>query len=174
MRPRTPGSHGARTAAGAVALITVAAACGGQDPQLDSSNRGSGSHTETTTVENAFIVPAFVPGQCAIQTGAGAELRFTVTNGRSTGSERLLGVSTGAARVVEGVGATEIPARSTVGFGEPSAAAVDAGGSVPAVELGELDPTVEPGGSVDVTFDFEQAGTIEQRVPIESCPLQAP
>ncbi|TFV55816.1 hypothetical protein E4P42_21575 [Mycobacterium sp. PS03-16] len=170
---RFPASRGTRTAAGAAALMTALSACGGEDPQLDSSNRGSGSHTETTTVENAFIVPAFVPGQCAIQTNAGADLRFTVTNGRSAEAERLLDVSTTAGPVVEDVGTIDIPARSTVGVGEPSAEAVDAGGSTPAVRLGPLDPLVKPGKAVDVAFNFEQAGTIELRVPIEACPVQA-
>lgn len=137
-----------------------------------STNRGSGSLTDETTVENAFIVPTFLPGRCAIQIGAGAKMRFTVTNGSSTEVERLLSVSTNVADHADIASRVNIPARSTVGFGQPSAPTVDAGGAVPAVQLSGLDPNVRPGMSANVTFHFDRTGDITMPVPIEACPRQ--
>ena len=153
----------------AAALALTTAGCGDAEMGL-STNRGSGSFTEETTVQNAFIVPEFVPGRCAIQTGTGAILRFTVTNNRSIDAERLTGISTGVAEQVD-VQPVEIPVESTVGFGEPSIPA-QGGGTVPAVPLGELDPGVKPAMTADVTFQFEQAGEITIPVPVEACPRQ--
>ncbi|KUI37005.1 hypothetical protein AU195_16720 [Mycobacterium sp. IS-1496] len=157
---------------GLVAAVTLAGtACGGE-PETGSSNRGSGSDTESTTVENAFIVPAFLPGRCAIQVDTGAKMRFTVTNNHPSEDERLVGLSTNATVNGEIVSGVDIPRESSVGFGQPSAPAVDAGGEVPAVELGELAPTVRPGMSASVTFRFDRAGDIEMPVPVEACPTQ--
>lgn len=153
----------------AVALAT--SGCG-EDPPLGSSNRGSGSDTERTSVENAFIVPTFLPGRCAIQVDAGAKMRFAVTNGHPTESERLLSVSTNASSDGDIPSGVDIPAESTVGFGQPSAAAVDAGGAVSAVQLGQLAPNLKPGMSASVTFHFDRAGDIEMPVPVEACPTQ--
>lgn len=156
------------------ALAPVLLACGcsdSSDTEL-STNRGSGSLTEGTTVENAFIVPAFVPGHCAIQVGAGAKMRFTVTNGSTTDAERLLSVSTNVADEALMAAEVGIPKRSTVGFGQPSSPSVDAGGTVSAVQLNGLDENVGPGMSADVTFHFDRAGDITMPVPIEACPRQ--
>lgn len=155
-----------------IAAVAMAASGCGEDPQPGSSNRGSGSETERTTVENAFIVPTFLPGRCAIQVDAGAKMRFTVTNGHPTEDERLLSVSTNASPDGDAPAGVDIPAESSVGFGQPSAAAVDAGGTVSAVQLGQLEPTLKPGMSAGVTFHFDRAGDIEMPVPVEACPTQ--
>ena len=152
-------------------LALVTGGCG-KEYDFESSNRGSGSDTTATTVENAYIVPAFVPGRCAIQLPLGAELRFTVTNGRPAENERLLGLSTNAARQAQPLRSVDIPPESTVGFGQPSAAAVDAGGRVPGIRLEELDPGLRPAVSTEITFHFERAGDIPVRVPVEACPVQ--
>lgn len=154
------------------ALAIAAVGCGDDDTEIGTSKRGSGSDTEGTTVENAFIVPTFLPGRCAIQLDTGAKMRFTVTNGHPTETERLLSVTTNATADGEVDAGVEIPAEATVGFGQPSAPAVDDGGSVPALEIGELDPSLRPGMSADVTFRFDRAGDIEMPVQVEACPTQ--
>lgn len=159
-------------AVGGALLALLSGGCGSDDPDLESSKRGSGSDTTGTTVENAYIVPAFVPGQCAIQLPLGAELRFTATNGRTGETERLLGLSTDAARQAQPSRSVDIPPESTVGFGVDSAEAVDVGGRVPGVRLEELDAALRPAMSTEVTFHFERAGDISVRVPVEACPVQ--
>ncbi|WP_197376471.1 hypothetical protein [Mycolicibacterium baixiangningiae] len=157
---------------GGTTLTVFVAACGGET-ELGSSNRGSGSHTESTTVENAVIVPAYLPGSCAIQLEAGALMRFTVTNNRPTAAERLLEVSSDAARKARIITNVDIPPQSTVGFGEPSAEAVDPGGRAAAVRLNELDPGLRPGMPTPVTFHFQHADDTTMPVPVEACPTQA-
>lgn len=156
----------------AMALALIATGCSDGSEMGLSTNRGSGSLTEGTTVENAYIVPTFLPGRCAIQIGPGADMRFTVTNGSSTEAERLLSVSTNVADEADMTSVVSIPVRSTVGFGQPSAQSVDAGGTVSAVQLSGLDPSVRPGMSANVTFHFDRAGDIAMPVPIEACPRQ--
>ncbi|MBB2989111.1 hypothetical protein FHR72_000568 [Mycolicibacterium iranicum] len=155
----------------ALAAVVPIAGCDDTSPS-GSSNRGSGSLTEGTTVENAFIVPSFLPGHCAIQLDAGAAMRFTVTNGHPAEVEHLSGLSTDATPAASIPVAVDIPPKSTVGVGQPSAGPEDAGGSLPAVRLSSLDPQLRPGMSAEVTFHFERAGEITMRVPVEACPTQ--
>ena len=160
------------TSAGAMAMVMSATGCGGEDPAYNSSNRGSGSLTSTTTVENAYIVPAYVPGRCAIQLNAGAEMRFTITNNRPAESERLLGVSTNAAQGARIMTTVDIPPKSTVSFGQPSSLPLDDGPPNSAVRLDHLDPELRPATSADVTFHFQEAGDMTLPVPVEACPVQ--
>ncbi|UXA10470.1 hypothetical protein KXD97_20435 [Mycobacterium sp. SMC-8] len=154
----------------ATALALGISGCG-EDAAVDSSNRGSGSDTEGTSVENAFIVPAFVPGECALQLDAGGEMRFTVTNNRPADTERLLGLTIGAAAQAHGIDSVAIPPKSTAAFGEANhGPAPD--GRHPAVRLQRLDPGLRPATSTDVTFRFERAGDITLPVPVEACPVQ--
>ncbi|WP_136625636.1 hypothetical protein [Mycobacterium innocens] len=81
-------------------MAVLAGGCGSDNPVIDSPNRGSNSHTKDTTVQNAYIVPRFQPGSCAIQVGDAAALAFTATNNRGTESERLLAIATDAAEAV--------------------------------------------------------------------------
>ncbi|BBZ60588.1 copper chaperone PCu(A)C [Mycolicibacterium monacense] len=165
-------THHFNTSLVIITAVALATSGCGEDPPLGSSNRGSGSETERTSVENAFIVPTFLPGRCAIQLDAGAEMRFTVANGDPTESERLLSVSTSASSDGDIASGVEIPAESTVSFGQPTTAAVDGGGTVSAVQLGRLAPNLTPGMSASVTFHFDRAGDIEMPVPVEACPTQ--
>jgi hypothetical protein len=164
--------HRLGTSLGLIAAVVLVNTACGQETERGTSKRGSGSHTEGVTVENAFIVPTFLPGRCAIQLDTGAKMRFTVTNGHPTENERLLSVSTNAAVDGEITSGVDIPAESSVGFGQPSASAVDAGATMPAVQLGELPPNLQPGMSTSVTFRFDRAGDIEMPVPVEACPTQ--
>jgi copper(I)-binding protein len=170
-----PTTHLLRGASGAfvAAMLMPLAACG-DDTIGDSSNRGSGTDTEPVNVEDAYIVPTFVPERCAIQLNAGASMRFTVANNSATDSERLLGISTTAADGARILGNADIPPHSTVGFGERSAKPVDAGGRVPSVRLEGLDHDLQPAMSPEVTFKFRRAGEITMRVPVEACPAQSP
>lgn len=138
------------------ALLT--AACS-ETADFTPDNRGEDTETPLTSVDNAYIVPAHMPGNCAVQVGSDAELRFTATNGRSTGSESLLSITTDAANAVR------IPAEGAVDIGPKSSQEI-----VAAVQ--GLREEVRPAMSVEVTFRFDQSGDIEMRVPVEACPTQ--
>jgi hypothetical protein len=84
-------------------------------------------------------------------------MRFTVTNNRPTESERLPGLS----------------AKAAVAVGQPNAEAAGVNGTRAAVRLERLDPKLRPGTSADVNFQFENAGDMTVRVPVEACPNQA-
>lgn len=165
-----------RSATVGVALLTTLAAGCGNDVDYNSSNRGSGTDTEPTSVENAFIVPKFLPGSCAIQVGDSANLRFTVSNIRPAESERLLGITTDAADMVRisPTATLEIPPKSTIAAGQPVENLDDpAAPDEPfTVTLEGMKGNVTPGKSVDVTFRFEKSGELEFLVPIEACPTQ--
>ncbi|WP_102142678.1 hypothetical protein [Mycobacterium hubeiense] len=144
-------------ASAGAALMLMTAGCG-QRSDFEPNNRGANTETLPTSVDNAYIVPAFVPGRCAIQAGSAAELRFTVSNTRPAESERLLAIATGAADAVRlPAGATDIAPKASQEF----TAAVEG-----------LREDLRPAMSVDVTFRFDKAGDIELRVPIEACPTQ--
>ncbi|WP_131815087.1 hypothetical protein [Mycolicibacterium holsaticum] len=127
----------------------------------------SGPPGSATAVENAAIVPEFIPGRCSISVGGQADLRFTVTNHRSSGIERLLEVSTAAADAVQyaPVDPVEIAPGTSVAFGQRQ--------GKPAIELEGLTADARPGTSVVVTFGFERLGDLDIRVPIEECRAQA-
>jgi hypothetical protein len=160
-----------RADVGYVAAVALFAAGCGAQPALDSSNRGSGSHTSATTVENVAIVPSFVDGRCALQLNTGGKLRLTITNGRSDATERFLGLSTRATTQGHVTTAVDVPPMSTVGIGQPSTQPVGPA-SLPAIDLATLDPDLRPATSTDVTFHFLLAGDITVPVPIEACPVQ--
>lgn len=159
--------------AGAV-LALLAAGCGGGS-EIGSSNRGANAQTEQTTVENAYIVPRFVPGSCALQVGEAAALTFTATNNRSDEPEQLLGIESDAAEAIRiAPNATlEIPPRSSVAAGQPTEDVRGAGADEPtSVRIEGLRESARPGTSVDVTFRFELQGDVTMKVPIEACPTQ--
>ncbi|OBG22916.1 hypothetical protein A5765_19335 [Mycolicibacterium celeriflavum] len=163
-----------RAAAAGLVTTVLVAGCGG-DPNMDSSNRGAGSETETTSVENAFIVPRFIPGSCAIQIGDAAALTFTVTNNRITEQERLLGIDTPAAEAIRlSPDATlQIPPETTIAAGQPIEDVGDGAVDRPFTASVEgLRETAKPGKSVDMTFHFEKQGDLAMKVPIEACPTQ--
>lgn len=152
-------------------LMTVLVGCS-EESVPRSSNRGSGSATDDTSVENAFIVPSYEPGNCAMQVDAGGAMRFTVTNNSPTENERLLGLSTDAAAPARVTADAAIPPESTVSFGEPNAELNAGDANRPPVELDRLAPDLVPATSTDVTFHFERAGDVTLPVPVEACPLQ--
>ena len=155
------------------AVLALAIAGCQNDPVLDSSNRGSGSHPTMTSVENAFIVPLHMPGECAIQVGDTAKLRFTATNNRDTETERLLYINTNAAHAVHISPNTglEIPSNSSIAAGQPRTQNGPDSASLEVTLQGMRD-SLRPGMSVDVTFGFDKAGPIEVRTPVEACPSQ--
>ncbi|MBX7450380.1 hypothetical protein GR927_20530 [Mycolicibacterium sp. 3033] len=157
----------------AAATLTLLAGCSSEDDAaLRSPNRGTGSTTEDTTVENAYIVPAFVPGRCALQLDAGAALRFTVTNNRETESEKLLAVSVDSAGEARVPASPDIPPTSTIAYGQPTGP--DAAQTLAAVRVDRLDPGLKPAMTTDVTFSFERAGDVTIPVAVEACPAQTP
>lgn len=161
-------------AGAALPIMLMSAACGNDDVAPGSSNRGAGTTTESTSVENAYIVPAFAPGACAIQVGDTADLRFTVSNTRSADAERLLAITSPAADTVRiAPNATvEILPQTTVAAGQPVENLGNPGAQDEplTVTLEGLQSVVTPGKSVAVRFEFEQFGPLEMQVPIEACP----
>jgi copper(I)-binding protein len=174
----TAKSAGWRTAAGGAALsLCVVALCvvGCQnDAELDSSSRGENSKTTMTSVANAYIVPTFVPGACAIQYGDAAKIRFTATNNRDLEPERLLSITTDAADTVQVLpnSGSLIPPGSSITTGYPTGPGGTEASPLEATIDG-LEDSVRPGVSVDVTFEFEKAGPIVVRTPVEACPAQS-
>lgn len=160
-----------RSAAAAAVLATVFAltGCSDEGDTESSSNRGGGTETAETSVENAYIVPRFVPGACAIQVGDTAELRFAVSNHRATGTERLLEVSTPAAESVrlDPAPPLEIPAGETIGAGQP----VTPGKQFSATLI-NVNDGLKPAQTTDVTFQFESFGELTLPVGVEACPAQ--
>lgn len=152
------------------ALVLVAAVGCGTDVDVTSSNRGASSADQATSIDNAYIVPTFVPGSCALQEGDAAQLRFTITNNRSVEEERLLSVNTDAAeRITVPHDVTlDIAPGGSLSAGEPGSA----GGGADAVQLLGLRPSVKPATSVPVTFGFKEFGNIRLQVPVEACPVQ--
>ena len=133
-----------------VAVATMTTAACSHDVDRESSNRGAGTETTLTTVDNAFIVPHFIPGSCAIQVGDAAD----------------------AVRVTPS--AIAIPPKSTIAAGQPADRLDEptaSGAHVDAVVDG-LTPRATPGTSITMTFDFAKAGKVALRVPIEACPTQ--
>ena len=61
----------------ACVLALVVTGCGDDTQTSSSSNRGSGSDTAMTTVQNAYVMPRSLPESCAIQVGDSATLSFT-------------------------------------------------------------------------------------------------
>lgn len=135
----------------------------------ESSNRGSGSETSDTTVENAYIVPRYLPGSCAIQVGDTAELRFTIINNRATETERLQQITTPAAEAVDITPSPplEVPAGASIAAGQ----AIEPGRPF-TVSLDGIKDSVIPAHTVDVTFGFENFGELAMPVPVEACPRQ--
>lgn len=158
---------------GCIAAVALLASGCGEDPVLDSSNRGSGSHTTDTSVENAAIVPSFLDGRCAIQLNTGGELQLSITNSRPEATERLLGVSTDATTLGHVMTAIDVPPHSTVGIGQPSAQP-DGPSSVSGIHLATLDSDLRPAMTADVIFHFLLAGDVTVPVPVEACPVRVP
>lgn len=161
------------TGVAGLALSSLIMGCQ-NDAELGSSNRGVSSQTSDTSVENAYLVPTFVPGACAIQYGDTAHIRFTATNNRDIEEEQLLSITTDAADSVRVIPTNRfvIPPNSSITTGYPTSP-TDGGDTPLKVMVDGLAGSVRPGVSVDVTFDFELAGPIEVRTPVEACPAQS-
>ena len=161
-----------------VTLAATALALAGctDDSDPGSSNRGSGNSVAETSVDNAYIVPSYALS-CALQIDAPAYLSFTATNTSSTETEVLQDISTPSAASVSIAApptALQMGPMTSLAAGQPlnnldQPAAPD---TPIKVSLETLDPSVEPGKSFPVTFDFERAGTLTLNVPVEACPTQ--
>ncbi len=167
--------QGRGAAAGAL-LALLAAGCGGGS-EIGSSNRGANTQSAQTSVENAYIVPRFLPGSCAIQVGEDAALTFTATNNRSGEAEKLLGIESDAAEAIRiAPNATlEIPPRTSIAACQPieDVGRYDGPDEPTSVRLEGLRESARPGTSVDVTFRFEKQGDLTMKVPVEACPTQS-
>ena len=157
----------------ALTLAAATAGCAGR-VQVDSSNRGSGSHTSGTSVENAYVVPRHGPGSCAIQVDGPAALTFTITNNRTADAEQLTAVNSDVADSIElSPAIIGIPPQSSVAVGQP-AVQEDATvtGRYSTATVRGLVRTATPGMSIPITWHFTNQGELTMRVPIEACPTQ--
>jgi len=175
MHTPTPARFGAATAG--LVLSMLVAGCGDNPEFESSSNRGAGSRTGDTSVENAYLVPRFIPGSCAIQFGDAAALTFTATNNRGTETERLLAIKSPAADAIRiSPDATlEIPPGTSIAALQPIedvAGPADGSDQPFTVSVEGLKESARPGTSVDVTFRFDKHSDLTMKVPIEACPTQ--
>lgn len=160
-----------------VLALGVSTACGSDDPDPGSSNRGGGEGSGQTSVENVFIAPAYAI-DCALQVDAPAQLSFTAINDSSTEEETLSKISTPAASRVEvdaPADALTIAPEASIAAGQPveNVEDADAPDQPFRVFMFGLDDSVEPGRSVPVTFTFERAGDITLPVAVDACPTQS-
>lgn len=168
-----------RYAASAALVLALGAstACGSDEPEPDSSNRGGGETDGQTSVENVFIVPAYAI-DCSLQVDAPAELSFTAINDSSSEGETLSEITSPAAARVEidaPADALEIAPESSIAAGQPVENLEDADAPdrpFRAFVVG-LDDSAEPGKSIPVTFTFERAGDLTLQVAVDACPTQS-
>lgn len=161
----------ARSVLPALAACVVVSGCAdGGSERSDRDERGD------TSVENAFIVPAFDTA-CVLQINAPAQLSFTATNNSSTTTEQLQTISTPAASAVSitaPVAGLTLAPHTSIAAGQP--VQNTSGSAAPdqpfAVSLRGLRETVQPGKSVPVTFEFTRAGSISIDVAVDACPTQ--
>ncbi len=150
--------------------------CGDRVDDLGSSNRGGDGVAAETSVENAFIIPAYTES-CVLQVDAPAPLTFTVANNGDLEPERLLEISTPAAESVileAPQGGFEIAPQTRVSVGQPveNVDAPDAPDQPYSAVLVGVTDDVQPGLNVPVTFTFERAGEINFDVAVDACPSQ--
>lgn len=157
------------TAVATVLLVTFLLTGCGSYTTGESTNRGSGSQTSETTVENAFVVPRYLPGSCEIQVGDTADLRFTITNNRPLEAERLEAITTPAAENIR-IDPSP-PIKVAAGTALATGQLVEPGRPL-SVTLEGITQTVRPAYNVDVTFRFQQFGELTMPVPVEACPTQ--
>lgn len=158
-----------------IPLAILAAGCAGTEGENSSHARGSEGGAGEVTVQNAYLVPALLPGTCVIQYDAPAELSFTATNNAGQ-PDRLVGIESPAAasvRVQADPDELVLPADGALAAGQPVEQPARQGGEDPiTVEVVELRDWVQPGRNLDMRFTFENAGTVELAVPVDACPTQ--
>ncbi len=160
-----------------LAVGLLATGCG-RENDVGSSSRGSGSDTELTTVENAYLVPRTEAGACAVPVADSGEIRFAVTNNRPVETEALLVINTDVADSVHIAPPPplDIAPQTRIAAGQPIEQPADpAAPDIPfRVTVDGLDEGLEAGLSVDITFDFEEQGQLTLQIPVEPCPRQMP
>lgn len=162
--------------AATVLALGALAACGSDDANMSSTNRGGGEESGQTSVENVFIAPAYAV-TCELQVDAPAQLSFTAINGSATEVETLSSISTPAADSVEINAPSEalrIAPEASIAAGQPveNLDEITAPDQPFSVFLVGLDESVTPGKSVPVTFTFDRAGDITLNVGVDACPSQ--
>ncbi len=160
-----------------ITVLAAAALTGCSDNAGVNSSHACGSEGKigAITVQNAYLVPALVPGTCVIQYEAPAELAFTATN-NALEPDRLTAIESPAAASIQLQASPEqlvIPADGALAAGQPLAQPERPGSEEPiTVQVHQLQDWVEPGRNLDIRFTFDHAGTLELAVPVDSCPTQ--
>ncbi len=160
-------------------IVGAVSGCwGGANPVEDVSH-SNGAQTEGGDIDlrNVRIHPAVQPGTCVMQRDGPSELSFTaVNNGRTP--DRLVRITSEAAQSVTVQAAPDllvIDGGTTLAAGQPieqpdTATAPD---EPIRVMLNQMDEAVQPGRNAEVTFVFEDAGSVTVAVPLDSCPSDA-
>lgn len=117
-------------------------------------------------------------GEFALEPGGRAELYFTAINTSLVESDRLVGIETedAAEVVVDGSSTSvdvELPPQASAGAGMPSTTLV---GTTEPIELDvvleDLSENIQPGLTVPMTFEFENAGEILVDVSVDAGPIR--
>ncbi|WP_249644676.1 copper chaperone PCu(A)C [Nocardia sputi] len=158
-----------------VPLAIVAGGCADNEGENSSHARGSEGTAGEVTVQNAYLVPALLPGTCVIQYDAPAELSFTATNNAGE-PDRLVGIESpaaGSVRIQADPDELVIAADGALAAGQPVEQPDRPGSEAPiTVDVVELRDWVQPGRNLDMRFTFENAGTVQMAIPVDACPTQ--
>lgn len=160
-----------------VAALSVGlAGCGDTVDDVASSNRGGDGVAGETSIENAFVIPAYSES-CVLQVDAPAPLTFTIANNSDLEAETLLDISTPAADTVTLTGpedGLEIAPQTRVAVGQPVENVDDPEApDQPYLAILEgVTDDVQPGLNIPVTFTFERAGELNFDVGVDACPTQ--
>jgi copper(I)-binding protein len=159
---RRPGKTvGSALLIGALALLIPAIAgceAGNNAPTLEFHQAAGGAYTTFNgiSISNAFVLGA--PNGSSVPAGSSASLFVSLFNG-GTGDDQLTSVSAPdyATSVLVTGGTVSLPAQGEV----------DLTGPQPSVVLSGLTKPLAGGGTIPVTFDFAQAGSVTLQVPVE-------
>ncbi|MFD4431193.1 hypothetical protein [Nocardia sp. NPDC058497] len=159
-----------------VVAAGVTTACGGNPVEDISHTSGSQATIGDIELQNVHVIPLVLPGSCVIQLEGPSRLSFTATN-TGTSQDRLVTITTDAADSVDiqaPADALVLDGGTRLAAGQPveQLDATQAPDEPITVVVNKPDDWVRPGITIDVTFVFENAGSVEFAVPIDSCPTQ--
>jgi copper(I)-binding protein len=146
---------------GVALLVPVLAGCeagnGAPVLQFHPAANGAQGTTDSVTISDAFILGG--TDSQPLAAGSSASMFLTVYNGGDS-ADKLVGVdATGSAKSVQlSGGSIPVPAQNTA----------DLEGPQPKVVLRGLTKALNGGQSVKVLLSFENAGSVELTVPVES------
>ena len=150
-----------RTLIGALALLLpVIAGCeaGTDAPTLEfhSANAGVNTVFNGIRISDAFVLGA--PAGASLQPGSSASMFLSLFNTGASDDQLVSASASGWATSVKLSGGTVSVPQSTL---------VSLSGPEPSVVLSNLTKTVDGGGAIPVTLDFQHAGSVTLQVPVQ-------